>query len=188
MCSYVSGNFMENGGGEKSPDTLSTGGEFQPGHLYTHRPYLDLDFRKNVTWQGGTKKRNLVQAHGHSRNSGSDGAVGSPCSSGDKMSPLLRGYLPRRDLDFRQRQRCLASPRAWEADLVELETRCLQLHRIFQIDLVATNTNPISADIRNALLHFPLPTWPLETILILKNNLENPTRGNKPDKHQPDIS
>ena len=33
----------------KSPDTFHRG-EVPTKTPYTHRPYLDLDFRKNVTW------------------------------------------------------------------------------------------------------------------------------------------
>ena len=48
--------FWRNGVVEKkTPDTFFHGG-FRPGHLYTHRPDLDLDFRKNVTWQGRRQK------------------------------------------------------------------------------------------------------------------------------------
>ena len=64
-------NGLEN---KKYPETLFTGGVST--RTPTHRPYLDLDFRKsvtelrldrgapkNVTWQGGTKKRNLAGRH-----------------------------------------------------------------------------------------------------------------------------
>ena len=67
MCvAYVSGNFLEDGGGEKISGHTFPQGEVPTRTLYTHRPYLDLDFRKkrnlagrrqkNVTWQGGTKE------------------------------------------------------------------------------------------------------------------------------------
>ena len=48
----VSGNFLEEWVVEKKNSGHTFHGEFRPGHLHTHRPYLDLDFRKNVTWQG----------------------------------------------------------------------------------------------------------------------------------------
>ena len=45
---------------KKTPDTFFHGG-FRPGHIYTHRPDLDLDFRKNVTKsREAQKKRNLA--------------------------------------------------------------------------------------------------------------------------------
>ena len=59
MCSYVSGNFMEDGGGEKYPDN-SPRGKFRPGH-YTHTdPTWTWTLEKNVTWQEGAKTRNLA--------------------------------------------------------------------------------------------------------------------------------
>ena len=55
MCvAYVSGNFMEDGGGEKNSGHFPQGGVSTRTH--THRPYLDLDFRKNVTWDSEAPK------------------------------------------------------------------------------------------------------------------------------------
>ena len=55
------GIFWRNGGGEKkTPDNFPLG-KFRLGHLYIHRPYLDLDFRKNVTKsRAAPNKRNLA--------------------------------------------------------------------------------------------------------------------------------
>ena len=69
--------FWRNGVVEKkTPDTFFHGG-FRPGHIYTHRPDLDLDFRKNVTksreaqknvtWQGRHKK-NVTWQGRHKKN------------------------------------------------------------------------------------------------------------------------
>jgi hypothetical protein len=46
VCVYVMlvEIFWSMGVEKKSPDTFHWG-KFRPRHLYTHRPYLDLDFR-----------------------------------------------------------------------------------------------------------------------------------------------
>ena len=60
MCKVVLVEIFWRNGVEKkkTPDTFHRGSSDQD--TYTHRPYLDLDFRKNVTWQGRRQKRNLA--------------------------------------------------------------------------------------------------------------------------------